>query len=136
MKQLLDTGNDGCTINTLKEAELVFYKRRIYFTKQLQQHTMEWYHHNLNQPGGDWLYKTQNKVCYLKYISNQISQYCKRHNMCQQHKPRRIKFGHVPPKNTGELKPWHTLHAHLIGIVYSITTKLFQPNGGIIAKEL
>ena len=53
LKQLLDTENDGCTINTLKEAELVFYERRMYFTKQLQQHTMEWYHHNLNQPGGD-----------------------------------------------------------------------------------
>ena len=89
---------------------------------------MSWYHHYLNHPGGERLYKTLEQVCYWKGMVNQCIQFCKRCKECQKHKPRKIKYGKVPPKNVGPLQPWDTVHTDLIG-PYSITTQQFQPDG-------
>ena len=62
---------------------------------------------------------------------NQCIQFCKRCKECkecQKHKPRKTKYGKVPPKNVGTLQPWDTVHTDLIG-PYSITTQQFQPDG-------
>ena len=88
---------------------------------------MGWYHHYLNQPGGERLYKTLEQVCYWKGMVAQCIYFCKRCKECQKHKPRKKKE-QVPPKNVGTLQPWDTVHTDLIG-PYSLTTQQFQPDG-------
>ena len=96
---------------------------------------MKWYHHFLNHPGGDRLYKTINRVAYWKGMANQCNILCKRYPDCQLHKQCRIKYGHLPPKNVGDLIPWDTVHVDLIG-PYSLTAQQFQPDGETASTEL
>ena len=107
---------------------LVAYEGRIYVPVALRQRTMEWYHHYLNHPGGERLYKTLEKVCYWKGMVAQCIQLCKRCPECQKHKPRKVKYGHLPPMNIGNLSPWDTVHVDLIG-PYSLTTQQYQTDG-------
>ena len=58
----------------------------------------------------------------------QCIKFCKRCADCQKHKPRKIKYGHVPPKNVGRLASWETVHVDLVG-PYKVTTKQYQPDG-------
>ena len=108
--------------------QLVGYEGRLYVPVALRQHTIEWYHHYLNHPGGERLYKTLNKVCYWKGMASQCITFCKKCPECQKHKPRRTKYGHVPPKNVGTLVPWDTVHTDLIG-PYTVTTNQYQVDG-------
>ena len=48
--------------------------------------------------------------------------------MQKKYKPRRTKYGHVPPKNVGTLVPWDTVHVDLIG-PYTVTTNQYQVDG-------
>ena len=68
-------------------------------------------------------------------MANHCNILCKRCPDCQKHKPRRNKYGHLPPKNVGDLIPWDTVHVDLIG-PYSLTAKQFQPDGETITSEL
>ena len=108
--------------------QLVGYEGRLYVPVALRQHTIEWYHHYLNHPGGERLYKTLNKVCYWKGMASQCIAFCRKCPECQKHKPRRTKYGHVPPKNVGTLVPWDTVHTDLIG-PYTVTTNQYQADG-------
>ena len=110
-------------------------REKIYVPVALRQHTIEWYHHYLNHPGGERLYKTLSKVCYWKGMANQCNKFCRKCSDCQKHKPRKRKYGHVPPKNVGELVPWDTVHTDLIG-PYAIRANQFQPDGTTIEVEL
>ena len=56
--------------------------------------------------------------------------FCKRCPECQKYKPKRTKYGHVPPKNVGTLVPWDTVHTDLIG-PYTVTTNQYQVDGSI-----
>ena len=108
--------------------QLVGYEGRLYVPVALRQRTMEWYHHYLNHPGGERLYKTLDRVCYWKGMVAQSIDFCKKCPECQKHKPRKRKYGHVPPMNIGDLKPWDTVHTDLVG-PYSVTTQQYQPDG-------
>jgi hypothetical protein len=44
-------------------------------------------------------------------------------------------YGLLPPKEIGELKPWHTVHVDLIG-PYTVTAKQQQPAKKIVSTEL
>ena len=92
------------------------------------QHTIEWYHHYLNHPGGERLYKTLNKVCYWKGMPSQCITFCKRCPERQKQIPRRTKYGHVLPKISGTLVPCDTVHTDLIG-PYTVTTNQYQVDG-------
>ena len=59
-------------------------------------------------------------------LQYQSEQYCKRCKICQQYKRKKTKYGHVPPKEVGDLKPWDTVHIDLVG-PYTKTVKQDQP---------
>ncbi len=135
LQQLIDDKKSGYNIITLDGVELVTFEGRIYVPTSLRQRTMEWYHHFMNHPRGERLYKTLNKVCYWKGMATQCSNLCKRCSVCQKFKSRKRKYGQLPPRNVGELVPWDTVHIDLIG-PYSLTAKQFQPQGKILEVEL
>ena len=68
-------------------------------------------------------------------MATQANSFCQKCKDCQLHKPRKRKYGQLPPKNVGELTPWATVHIDLIG-PYTINTKQFQPDGTIKEVEL
>ena len=82
----------------------------MYVPKSLRRRTLEWYHHYLNHPGGDRLYHTLQTVCYWKGMSTQATDFCKRCEVCQRHKPRKRKYGIFPARSAGELIPWQHIH--------------------------
>ena len=58
----------------------------------------------------------------------------KTYNTCQHFKNRRTIYGHWPPKNIAELKPWYSVHIYLIG-PYRKSIIQQQPGGAIIQKN-
>jgi hypothetical protein len=135
LKKLLNDKKSGYKVMTLNNVELVVNEGKIYVPISLRLRTMEWYHHFMNHPGGERLYKTLNKVCYWKGISTQCITFCRKCKVCQQFKKRQRKYGQLPPKNIGKLVPWDTVHVDLIGPYY-LTAKQFQPQGIIKEVEL
>ena len=115
LKQLVKDDTSKYNVLELDGFTLVAYEGKNYVPVALRQHTMEWYHHYLNHPGGERLYKTLNKVCYWKGMISQCIIFCKKCPECQKHKPNKIKYGHLPPKHVGVLKPWDTVHTALVG---------------------
>ena len=53
---------------------------------------------------------------------------------CQQFKKRKTIYGHLPPKNIAELKPWDIVHVDLIG-PYSKTIIQQQPGNTVIRNN-
>ena len=111
------------------------HEDKIYVPSALRKRTLEWYHYYLNHPGGERLYKTLNRVCYWKGMTYQVTRFCERCPDCQKHKPRKRKYGQLPPKNVGELVPWSTVHVNLIG-PYSIDAQQSQPDSLTANKHL
>ena len=130
LQKLLRDEKSGYKKKILDGVELIFHEDKIYVPQALRRRTMEWYHHFLNHPGGERLYKTLNKVCYWKGMYPQVIQHCKKCTICQHHKPRKIKYGKLPAKIVDPLIPWNTVHTDLIG-PYSLTAKQYQPHGSI-----
>ena len=135
LQTLIDDKKSGYNVITLEGVELIAFEDKIYVPVRLRQRTMEWYHFYLNHPGGDRLYKTLNQVCYWKGMANQCILFCRKCSDCQTYKSRKRKYGHLPPKNVGQLVPWHTVHTDLVG-PYSIKAKQYQPDGSISEIEL
>ena len=135
LKQLINDEKSGYKISQLDGIELVTFEGKIYVPSKLREKTLHWYHYFLNHPGGERLYKTLKQICYWKGMASAAEKHCKRCAVCQKHKPRRKKYGYLPPKNVEELTPWDTVHVDLIG-PYAITAKQFQPDGKILDKEL
>ena len=135
LKQIINDKKSGYTKSQVDGLELITFKGKIYVPRVLRRKTLEWYHYYLNHPGGDRLYKTLSHVCYWKGMASQSAAFCKKCKICQAHKPRRLNYGHLPPKNVGDLVPWDTVHTDLIG-PYSITSKQMQTDGKIIEQEL
>jgi len=51
--------------------KLILFKGKIYVPESLCGHTLGWYHHYLNHPGGDHLANTLPTVCYWKGLTSQ-----------------------------------------------------------------
>ena len=135
LKQLINDKKSGYHVITLDNVEIIAFKNRIYVPHSLRQRTIEWYHHYLNHPGGDRLYKTIAKIGYWKGMTSQCSTFCQKCLDCQKFKSRKRKYGHIPPKNVGTLIPWETVHVDLIGL-YSLTTRQYQSDGLVQSKTL
>ena len=54
---------------------------------------------------------------------------------CQQFKKRKTLYGHLPPKNIAEPKPWDIVHFDLIG-TYITSIRQQYPDGRIIRKNV
>jgi Integrase core domain. len=111
------------------------YEDKIYVPQSLRGRTIEWYHYYLNHPGGDRLANTLFQVCYWKGLTHQAKQFAKGCQQCQKFKRCKARYGLLPPKEIGELKPWHTVHVDLIG-PYTVTAKQQQPANRIVSTEL
>jgi hypothetical protein len=111
------------------------YEDKIYVPQSLRGRTIEWYHYYLNHPGGDRLANTLLQVCYWKGLTHQAKQFAEACQQCQRFKKRKARYGLLPPKEIGELKPWHTVHVDLIG-PYIVTAKQQQPANKIVSTKL
>jgi Integrase core domain. len=111
------------------------YEDKIYVPQSLRGRTIEWYHYYLNHPGGDRLANTLLQVCFGKGLTHQAKQFAKACQQCQRFKKRKVRYGLLPPKDIGELQPWHTVHVDLIG-PYTVTAKQQQPANKIVSTEL
>ena len=134
IKTLLKDTKSGYKIQLLNGVQLITHEDKIYVPRKLQQRVLNWYHYYLNHPGGKRLYNTLKQICHWKGMANQAADFCKKCKTCQQHKPKRTKYGHLPLKNVGDLTPWKTVHVDLIG-PYSITAQQLQTDGTITEKE-
>ena len=61
--------------------------------------------------------------------------YAKSCKICQRLKKRKNLYGHIPPKNIAELKPWCLLHVDLID-PYSKYTRQHQSGEAIISNNV
>ena len=134
----LEDKDSGYHKQVLNDVELIFYKSKIYVPQCLHRRTLDWYHFYLNHPGGgDQLTKTLTEVCYWKGLANQGKQHhakqCKKYQTFKKWCSKR--YGKLPPKDTGQLTPWHTVHVDLIG-PYTKTVNQMQPGGTVTEVEL
>lgn len=134
LKKLVKDKKSGYNVMTIDTIEIIAFEDKIYVPLKLRKRTIEWYHYFLNHPGGDRLYKTLNRVCYFKGMASQCTSFCQKCNECQKYKTRKRKYGQLPPKNVGDLKPWNTVHVDLIG-PYSLLAQQEQPDGSQKQKE-
>ena len=95
---------------------------------------IDWYHLYPNHPGGSILAKKIQEVCYWEGLVTQAELYAKPCNICQQFKGRKTLYGHLPPTNITELKPWDLVHVDLIG-PYSKSIRQHHPGGNIIRNN-
>ena len=126
LKSLLKDKTSGYTKYDLEGHEIIMHKQMIYVPKPLRGRLIGWYHHYLCHPGGTRLAKTLSQTYYWKGLHYQCEKYCKRCRTCQLNKKKKTKYGHLPPKTIGQLKPWHTVQVDLIG-PYTKTVKQLQP---------
>ena len=108
--------NKRYSLTIIDEEEVVVWdKQRLVVTnKQMQKDIISWYHHYLQHPGRDRMEKTITAVLYWKDMTVHIREYVKRCNRCQMGKPKRNKYGHLPPK-IAEIQPWRCVCVDLIG---------------------
>ena len=118
--------NSRYNIQELEGLDIVMYENKIYVPEPLRGRTLHWYHHYLSHPGGDRLAQTLSTICYWKGLQNQSKMFCKKCETCQKFKKRKTRYGHLPPKNIGVLKPWEKVHIDLIG-PYSVLALQQRP---------
>ena len=92
---------------------------------------LDWYHLYLNHPGGSRLAKTIREVCYWKSLVTQAELFDRMCKTYKQFKKRKTLYGHLPPKNIAELKPWDTVHVDLIS-PYRKSIRQHQTGGTVI----
>ena len=81
------------------------------------------------------LQKKIGEVCYWIGLVTKADLFDKTCKICQQFKKRKTLYGHLPPKNIAELKPWYSVHVDLIG-TYCNYIRRQQPGGDIIWKNV
>ena len=95
---------------------------------------IDWYQLYLNHPGGNRLGKTIREVCYCKGLVMQAELLDEKCKTSEQLKNRKTLYGHLPPKNIAELKPWDTDQVYLMG-PYSRSIRQQQPGGTVILNN-
>ena len=68
-------------------------------------------------------------------VTQANSSFCQKCKGCQLHKPRKRKYGQLPPKNMRELTSWSTVHIDLIG-PYTVTAQQNQPGSTTRTQEV
>ena len=102
--------------------------------QSLCRRVLDCYHFNLNHPGGSRVVKTIREACYWKGLITQAELFTKTCKTFQQFKKRDTIYGHLPPNNITEIKPWDLVHLDLIG-PYSKSIRQHHPGGAIIWKN-
>ena len=97
----LEDKDSGYNKQMLNDAELIFYKNKIYVPQCLRRCTLDWYHFYLNHLEGDQLAKTLTEVCYWKGLANKAKQHAKRCKICQTFKKLTKCYGKLPPEDVG-----------------------------------
>lgn len=137
LKQTVNEKSAGYKITTLDNIEIVTYEDKIYVPQKLRKKTMEWYHHFLNHPGSDRLYKTLQKICYWKGMASQCTSLCKTCKECQRHKPRQRKYGHLKnPQSNSPVERIHQVLRHMF-LTKKLQNQIFDfidPFGEILAS--
>ena len=118
----------------LNNVDIIYYDSNIYVPQSLRRRVIDWYHFYLNHPGGNRLAKTIWEVCYWKGIVTQADLFAKMCKTCQRFKNRKTLYGHLPPNNIAELKPWYLVHVDLIGS-YSNSIRQQKPGRILIQKN-
>ena len=118
----------------LDDIKIIYYDSKINIPQSLRRRVLDWYHFYINHPGGSRLDKIIWEVCYWKGLFTQADLFANICKTCQQFKKRKTLYGHLPPKNTAELKPWDSVHIDLIG-PYSKSIRQQHPGGGAIWKN-
>ena len=118
----------------LDDVELICNDSNIYVAQILRRRVLYWYHFYLKHPGGSILEKKIRGVCYWKGLVTQAELFAKMCKICQHFKKRKTIYGHLPPKNTVELKPWDKVHVDLIG-PYSKYIRQQKPGGTVIQNN-
>ena len=126
LSKLLANEKSGYHKQVYEGHDLVMYKDKLYIPKSIQGRLLQWYHHFLCHPGGTRLAKTLSTICYWKGMQHQADALCKKCSTCQKFKKRQKVYGHLPPKEVGQLEPWERVHIDLVG-PYSITAQQDQP---------
>ena len=121
-------------MQALDKVKIICYDRKIYVPQSLRRRVLDWYHLYLNHPVGNRLANTIQEVCYWKGLVTQEDIFTKMCKTCQQFKNRKTIYGHLPPKNIAELKPWDMVHVYLIGS-YSKSIRQKQPGGTVIRNS-
>ena len=124
----------GYSMQALDDVKIICYDRKIYVPQSMRRRVLYWYHFYLNRPDGCRLAKTILEVCYRKGLFTQSELFAKTCKIFQQFKNRKTLYGHLPPKNISELKPWYLVHVDLIG-PYSNSIRQQQPGGTVIRKN-
>ena len=122
-------------MQSLDDVEIIFYDSKIYVPQSLRKHVIDWYHLYLNHSGGSTLAKRIRGLCYWKGVVAQADLYAKTCKICEQFKNIKNIYGHMPPKNIAELKPWDLVHVDLIS-PYSKYIIQQQPGGAIIRNNV
>ena len=135
LKRFLSDPESGFRRAEVDDVELVLYRDKIYIPAPLRTDVLHWYHHYLNHPGGDRLGKTIAQTCYWKGMLTAAKAHVKSCKVCNELKPKRHKYGHLPPKQIGRLTPWKTVHVDLIG-PYAIHIRQVTIEEKIIEKEV
>ena len=125
----------GYSMQELDDVEIICYDIKIYVTQSLRRRVIDWYHLYINHPGGSRLTKTIRGVCSWKGLGTQADLFAKICKTCQQFKNRKTMYGHLPPNNIAELKPWDTVHVDLIDL-YRNSIIQQQPGGTVVRKNV
>ena len=115
----------------LDNVKIICYDSKIYIPQSLRRRVLDWYHFYLNHPGDSRLAKKIWELCYWKGLATQAELFAKMCKTYQQFKKINTLYGHLPPKNIAELKPWDTVHVDLIGS-YRKSIRKQQPGGTVI----
>ena len=100
----------------------------------LRIRVLDWNHFYLNHPGGSRHAKKPEGYVIGNTLSRKWSCSLRRARYVNSLKNRKNIFGHLPPKNMAEPKPWYAMHVDLIG-TYRKSIRQQQPGGAIIWKN-
>ena len=102
-------------MQSLDDFNIICYDRKIYVPQSIRRRVLDWYNLYLNRPDDIRIAKTILEVCYWIGLFTQAEMFAKTCNIFQHLKNRKTLYGHLPPKNMSELKPYYLVHVDLIG---------------------
>ena len=94
--------------------QLVCYDEKIYVPPALRNNVVTWYHEYLCHPGETRTEETIRQHLWWPGLRTDVRRHVDRCPACQRGKKKRLKYGHLPPKEA-EYKPWEHLCVDTIG---------------------
>lgn len=94
--------------------QLVCYDGKIYVPPPLRKNIVTWYHEYLCHPGETRTEETIKQHLWWPNLRTDVRGHVDKCPVCQRGKKKRLKYGHLPPKEA-EFKPWQHLCVDTIG---------------------